>query len=247
MTGFSDYVIYADESGDHSLTKIDSQYPVFVLCLCLFKKRDYIRRIVPALQEFKFKWFGHDAVILHEREIRKRENSFITLNNEIVYNDFMTELSDIVERSPFKIFAAAIDKHRLKHEYLFHDNPYHTALTLCIENTYQYLKRVGQHDKITTFIFERRGQKEDDDLELVFRRISDGYNKVRVKLPNFEIRFVDKKANCTGMQLADLTARPIGLRIIRPDQHNAAFEIIRKKLVRFSIRGSTVHTINTFP
>jgi hypothetical protein len=32
---FSDYVIYADESGDHSLTKIDPIYPVFVLCLCL--------------------------------------------------------------------------------------------------------------------------------------------------------------------------------------------------------------------
>ena len=28
---FSDYVVYVDESGDHSLTSIDADYPVFVL------------------------------------------------------------------------------------------------------------------------------------------------------------------------------------------------------------------------
>ena len=41
MPEFSDYVIYADESGDHSLEHIDQTYPVFVLCLCLFRKKDY--------------------------------------------------------------------------------------------------------------------------------------------------------------------------------------------------------------
>ena len=30
---FSDYVVYVDESGDHSLASIDSDYPVFVLAL----------------------------------------------------------------------------------------------------------------------------------------------------------------------------------------------------------------------
>ena len=76
MTDFSDYVVYADESGDHSLEHIDKTYPVFVLCLCLFRKKHYVQRVVPRIQALKFEWFGHDAVILHEREIRKKAPPF---------------------------------------------------------------------------------------------------------------------------------------------------------------------------
>jgi hypothetical protein len=28
---FSDYIVYVDESGDHGLVNIDTQYPIFVL------------------------------------------------------------------------------------------------------------------------------------------------------------------------------------------------------------------------
>lgn len=30
---FSDFIVYVDESGDHSLQSIDQSYPVFVLAL----------------------------------------------------------------------------------------------------------------------------------------------------------------------------------------------------------------------
>mgnify|MGYP000331903451 CR=1 FL=1 len=42
---FSDYVVYVDESGDHSLASIDRDYPVFVLALCVFHKRHYAEKI----------------------------------------------------------------------------------------------------------------------------------------------------------------------------------------------------------
>ena len=38
---FGDYIIYADESGDHSLANINEQNPLFVLAFCVFKKTDY--------------------------------------------------------------------------------------------------------------------------------------------------------------------------------------------------------------
>ena len=41
---FSDYVVYVDESGDHSLERIDPDYPVFVLALCVFHKRHYAEK-----------------------------------------------------------------------------------------------------------------------------------------------------------------------------------------------------------
>ncbi len=48
---FSDYVVYVDESGDHSLASIDPDYPVFVLALCIFHKRHYSEKIIPAVEK----------------------------------------------------------------------------------------------------------------------------------------------------------------------------------------------------
>jgi hypothetical protein len=49
---------------------------------------------------------------------------------------------------------------------------------------------------------------------------------------NFEIVFPGKQINSTGLQLADLTARPIGRFVMNPDQANRAYAIIEKKLDR---------------
>ena len=38
MTGFSNYIVFVDESGDHSLTSIDPQFPVFSLSFCIVRK-----------------------------------------------------------------------------------------------------------------------------------------------------------------------------------------------------------------
>jgi hypothetical protein len=78
-------------------------------------------------------------------------------------------------------------------------------------------------------VVENRGKKEDNELELEFRRICDGQNGPGKNLP-FEVIFADKKTNSLGLQLADLVARPIGLHVIRPEQDNKAFEILAKKL-----------------
>jgi len=68
---YSNYIIYVDESGDHSLKIIDKEYPLFVLTFCLVSKTDYQVRIIPQVVDFKHRWFGHEAVILHAHDIRK--------------------------------------------------------------------------------------------------------------------------------------------------------------------------------
>jgi hypothetical protein len=71
-------------------------------------------------------------------------------------------------------------------------------------------------------------EQEDKELELEFRRICDGKNPLGIQLP-FEILFSDKKAMSSGLQLADLVARPVGLYVLRPDQPNRAFDALTKK------------------
>jgi hypothetical protein len=68
-------------------------------------------------------------------------------------------------------------------------------------------------------------------LELEFRRLCDGGNFHRCALP-FEMVIADKKTNSEGLQLADLTARPIGLSVLRPGQENRAATVLERKYYR---------------
>ncbi len=225
---FSDYIVYVDESGDHNLKTVDDKYPVFVLAFCIFHKRHYAEVIVPALEKFKFNYFGHDQIILHEHEIRKELGAFTLFRNRAEKEEFLSGLGGIIERSNFILASCTIDKRRLINSEMLADNPYNTALGLCMETLYDFLREKGQESKKTHVVVECRGKKEDKELELEFRRICDGNNRVGLEMP-FEILFSDKKAMSTGLQLADLVARPIGLNTVRPTQENRAFEVLKRK------------------
>ena len=225
----SDYIFFADESGDHSLTSVDATYPVFSLSLCAFEKTVYCARVVPRFQRLKFRYFGHDAIVLHERDIRKQNPPFEILTDQITRTSSLDDLSLCIAESRFTIFSSVILKPDLKLE-MFPENPYAISLRIVLQQAHHFLKRKKQVGKRTHFIFEKRGPKEDDELELEFRRIVEGSNDDRVPYFNFAIHFSDKRTNSTGMQIADLTARPIGLHIYRKGQTNRAFDLISSKL-----------------
>jgi hypothetical protein len=207
---FSDYVVYVDESGDHGLENIDPEYPVFVLAFAIFHKRHYAEKIVPAIEKFKFNYFGHDLIVLHEHEIRKKKNAFALLNNQKLNQHFLGNMSDIMERSNFILVACVIDKIKLKANSNLSDidNPCHLALGFCLDGLHDFLAEKGQLDRKTHVLVECRGKKEDKELELEFRRMCTGENRKNRPLP-FDVVFVNKQANSTGLQLADLVARPI--------------------------------------
>lgn len=224
---FSDYVVYVDESGDHSLASIDKDYPVFVLALCVFHKRHYAEKIIPAVEKLKFNYFGHDSVVLHENEIRKQKGDFAFLSHLPTRQAFMRELSSIMDASNFILIACVVDKAGLDRQGAA-SNPYHIALGYCLEALREFLAEKHQDQLKTHVIVECRGKKEDAELELEFRRICDGANTGNRPLP-FEVIFADKKTNLAGLQLADLVARPVGLSQVRPDQANQAFDMLKRK------------------
>ena len=145
------YIFYADESGDHSLKSTDPNYPLFVLSICGFKKSVYCNKIVPKFQNFKFEQFGHDAIVLHEREIRKQVGAFSQLANPSVRLKFMDELSKLVASSRFKVFVSIINKPALNLD-LFPQNPYVLALRECLESCFLYLCKLKEENSKTYFI-----------------------------------------------------------------------------------------------
>ena len=229
--GFSDYLVFVDESGDHGLDTIDPGYPVFVLAFCIINKRDYIEQVVPAIQRFKFKHFGHDQVILHEVDIRRDRGGFAFLKTRALKEAFLAELSTLVEAAPFTLVATAIKKEPYKQRYQNPANPYHVALGYGLERVFYYLRAKGGQVGRTHVVVEKRGAKEDAELELEFRRVCDGANYEGAQL-SFDVVFADKKSNSAGLQLADLVARPVGIKLLRPEQANRAYEIIEAKFYR---------------
>jgi hypothetical protein len=83
-------------SGGHSLERIDPDYPVFVLALCVFHKRHYAEKIIPAVEKLKFNYFGHDSVVLHEHEIRKQKGDFAFLSHKPTRDEFIERLAALV-------------------------------------------------------------------------------------------------------------------------------------------------------
>jgi len=230
MKSFDDYIVYVDESGDHGLASVDPDYPIFALAFCIFQKDLYADQIVPSLLRFKFKYFGHDQVILHERKIRKAGGDFALLHDESIRTPFFDDLDKIIDESAFDLISSVIRKRKLKAKYPLPDNPYNIAMGFGLERIFLHLNSNGCGKGTTHVICESRGKKEDADLELAFRRAC--VNNATGKTLPFEIIFSDKRSNSTGLQLSDLIARPVGLSILRPEQPNRAYEHIKKKFVR---------------
>ncbi|MGH7556865.1 MAG: DUF3800 domain-containing protein [Gemmatimonadota bacterium] len=226
----SNFIVYVDESGDHGLVSIDPDYPIFVLLFCLCRKDEYATQLVPNLTRFKFKHFGHDQVILHEHEIRKASPPFAFLVNRARREVFMQDLDSLVRAAPVTLIASVIKKRNLQDTYIIPENPYNLAMEFGLERLAMHLRGLGEH-RTTHVVFECRGKKEDAALELEFRRICDGRNALHERLP-FQIVFADKKSNSSGLQMADLLARPIGRHVLNPTQPNRAYDALETKFRR---------------
>ncbi|QKS02120.1 DUF3800 domain-containing protein [Sphingomonas sp. CL5.1] len=243
---FSDFIVYVDESGDHGLRNINREYPVFVLAFCICAKDAYQQTVVPAVQQLKLDFWGHDAVVLHSHEIRKSRGDFAILFDADVRARFIERLNGVMETADFTLIAAVIDKQRLVDRYAMPNDPYEIALGFCMERLQMFLAERGQVDRTTHLLIECRGRAEDDKLELEFRRIRDGDNRVG-RMENLSIRFVDKKHNSPGLQLADLVAHPIGRHVIAPEQPNRAYEIVERKFRRNAGGGIDGYGLKVFP
>ena len=93
------------------------------------------------------------------------------LKNQEKRYAFMDGLNRLVDEADFTIIATVIDKQRHTKTYSSPEDPYTLALKFCMERAYAFLREREQHERVTHVVVERRGKREDDELELAFRRI----------------------------------------------------------------------------
>jgi hypothetical protein len=212
------YIVYVDESGEASTAAVDKAYPVFVLACCVFDVHTYINEIVPGFQKLKFDWFGHDQVVFHSSDIRRRRGDFQFLADPVEEARFSLELSEFIRAADFEIYAETIPKSEK-----LTDNSvdlYPLAVVSSLRRIQVAASRRGGNAKDPAVVFESRGRVQDETVRQAL-------DAMEWRGPT---RFSSKASLSTGLQIADLIARPIGLKSLGRGIVNAPFEILREKL-----------------
>ena len=223
-------VMFLDESGDHSLNKIDSSYPMFVLAGCIFDLDYYSKIAEPKINALKIKYLGNSSVILRSYDIRKQKGSFSYLVDKRKREVFYNELDILVKSLDFKIIATAVRKDKLKNRYSNPGNPYNICLQFILERSIMFL---GKSNNTMLFRIESRETHNDRKLAEVYEKFRSSdhsfFKKEEIQSKFSDLSFNQKNQNIAGHQIADLVAYPIGVSVLDSKRENKAFEIIKTK------------------
>jgi hypothetical protein len=76
IDGKSRFLAFFDECDDHSMEKIDKDFPLFVLALVVVERPVYRDQALVEFNRFKLRYFNHEGINLHSRDIRLATGPF---------------------------------------------------------------------------------------------------------------------------------------------------------------------------
>ena len=230
-------VLFLDESGDHNLSVIDPQYPMFVLGGVIVEK-DYADGVLTReLNGFKQAFFGRTDIVLHTADIVRNRNGFEQLKGPDFRSRFLADLNDLMRRLRYTVVACAIrkDKHLSRYGVAALD-PYLLSLDVLVE---RFCLDVGKVAGGGVIVAEKRDPTLDRQLDLAWLNLKiqgTRYlqaNHIDERIQGLNLR--SKRDNIAGLQLADLVVSPIGRHVLgKPDRED--WRIVAEKF-RCSQRG----------
>ena len=242
--GTSRRIAFFDECGDHSLTEIDHDFPIFVLSTVVVERESYVGEILPALGALKLRFFEHEGVNLHSRDIRKATGDYAFLRAPGPRGEFLAAVSDFVRKAPFTLFIVGIRKdEHLARSGQTARSPYDLALDHTMEMVLYFLEGCGETH--LPIVAEARGKREDDQLRAAFQELMENgtrrHSAEQFRRLHCPLTFRRKTDNIGGLQLADLCAHPCARVILKPGQRNQALEAVEPHLYeRAGVRGWAV-------
>lgn len=234
-----DTILFLDETGDHSLGTVDPNFPIFLLCGCLFT-HDSLNDFTTAINALKKKYWRTENVIFHSRDIRKCNEPFHIFFDQDIKKSFYNDLNNIINDTKFTVFAAAIKKDdHVKRYGKVAGDPYDISLSFIMERVVFYLSDESKkHSKPITcnMMLEKRGDKEDVLLTSHFNKVRDrgtGYvEAARMQQHILGCSFNSKLENHAGLQSADLCAYPLARSLVLKGSPSKAADIVDSKIYR---------------
>jgi len=226
-------IMFLDESGDHSLSIIDPQYPIFVLGGVIVDK-DYAEgEMTKRVREFKLNLFGRDDLILHTADIVRNRNGFERMKDAAFRQRFLNELNALMQSLEYQIVACVIrkDVHLTRYGVAALD-PYLLSLDILVE---RFCFEIGNRSSNGLIMVEKRDPTLDRELELAWLNLKiQGTRYIPARTVVERITGLvarDKRDNIAGLQLADLVVSPIGRFVLGKSVHED-FRVIESKFRR---------------
>ncbi len=226
-------VMFLDESGDHSLVRIDPQYPMFVLGGVIIEEEYGRITLEEQVRAFKRELFGHEDVILHTADIARNRNGFERLQEPAFRQRFYERLNALMRNLDYQVVACAIKKDAYFARYdAYALDPYLLSLNILVE---RFCYEIGSVAGGGLIVAEKRDPVLDHALELAWLNLRiQGTQHVRATTIEERIETLllrDKRRNIAGLQLADLVVSPIG-RFVLAKPSKEDWTIIEAKLRR---------------
>jgi len=244
------YYFFLDETGDHGLSYIDPNFPLFLLCGCLFSE-DEFRVACRKVDELKLKYFKTTEMILHSRDIRKCEGVFQILFDLNIKKSFYEDLNELMKELRYTVISSAINKEEFIKKYgKGADDPYHVSFSFIMERIIFYTDSIDRAGQVV-IVPERRGRKEDDLFVSHYNSIMDSgtfhVSSERFKQRIVQLKFCKKRDNNIGSQIADLTAYPLARFVLNPKEPYIPFQAIREKIYCNTKRQIEGYGLKVFP
>jgi len=205
-------VMFLDESGNHALTTVDAQYPVFVLG-GIITELEYAEQVLdPRIRQFKVGLFGQDDICLHTADIVRNRNGFERLIEPAFRRRFYAELNKLMRELDYTVVACAIkkDAHLARYGMAAVD-PYLLSLDILVE---RFCFEIGSIPNGGVIYAEKRSPVLDRELDIAWLNLKvQGTESVQASTINDRItnlHTISKETNNAGLQLADLVVSPIG-------------------------------------
>jgi hypothetical protein len=235
----SEYILFLDECGSHAVGAGADGFPVFSLCGVIVEATRYAA-FDQSWRDWKTRWLGSPNARVHEPAVRTRSGLFYD-KDRVRARGRIAALDAHIESLPFTCIAAAIDKRRFAEAYpsgivdnFLPRSPYLMCVDFIMERFTHFLCHVG-HGAQGAVRAESRGLREDAEVHHEYIRLhlegtqfcSESQFRGYLR-PS--IQFERKDGNSSGLQIADLMARPIADKILNPAGSPERWEIVAAKL-----------------
>lgn len=239
----SRYTLYLDESEVPS----DNGDRFFVIGGVIIRNGYHESKIVPELEKLKKKIWENDtnyaSHILHELEINKvfrgdvnnaKAYNLVFKNNEEKYKQMYNGIYHILNDRNIYTIAACINHTELEKHYAKEEmnDRFAVLMQIIIENYCHFLIK---HNGTGDICYEAMMRSQNEKIERRFCHLKSigtmYYSSSEVISLLKNINFVDKTANCAGLQLADFIPNALGRTQAHKDpKYEKLPKIIKKRL-----------------
>lgn len=209
-------ILFLDESGDHNLTAIDPQHPVFVLGGIIAGKDYAFGHMTDKLNAFKQNLFETTDITLHTADFTRQRNGFERLKERDFCERFYKGLNALIAELDITILACAIQKDQHMARYGMEAiDPYHLSLNVLVE---RFCFEINQNAPRGHIIAEARDPTLDRQLDLAWLDLKVSGTRymqavdINKRIDGMSLK--TKQDRIAGLEIADAVVTPVARKIL---------------------------------